>query len=326
MPRSRVSNDPQSFTISPWQQKKKQPRTKDPPEYSQSNFAIKPTLGLHHPTHSIPEVSSKLPPESVEQLCPPATSDQLGPSLVESEAYLVLMDSGSVYGGAMDSRGRPKASLTLQRLTTGRECTRDPDWQLQEQLQQQQQQQQHRRSLCAQAQRSTLATMTGADCIYLQAPPDLTLEEVELMGDLASELDSSFLLSFQCTSILAEEPAQTFLALANIPGQADITSYEPNYYDLTSNHMIIRDDKNARLLDIESHADLDMNVWPQFLVILRVRLAMLDNQAWLLPVFAEHALVDEMVDPVARLTFLQRDLAEHRERLATDSSYRGKHT
>ena len=33
-------------------------------------------------------------------------------------------------GGAMDSRGRPKASLTLQRLTTGRECTRDPDWQL----------------------------------------------------------------------------------------------------------------------------------------------------------------------------------------------------
>ena len=106
MPRSRVNNDPQSFTISPWQQKKKQPRTKDPPEYSQSNFAIKPTLGLHHPTHSIPEVSSKLPPESVEQLCPPATSDQLGPSLVESEAYLVLMDSGSVYGES-DVGGSP---------------------------------------------------------------------------------------------------------------------------------------------------------------------------------------------------------------------------
>lgn len=50
--------------------------------------------------------------------------------------------------------------------------------------------------------RSTLAVMTGADCIHLHAPPELTLEEIELMGDLLLELRSSFPLGFTCHSIL----------------------------------------------------------------------------------------------------------------------------
>lgn len=190
----------------------------------------------------------------------------------------------SCSGRIINNKGAPQARIRLHQLQIGRECTRDPDWQLvrcticcndvtgeasvpqlphaQTELHagvgqatspdtpegdpghtresatssstdllssnlRQEQQPQRRNSFnfnlngfrtAAAAReatgqpapdsraRSTLAVMTGADCIHLQAPPDLTMEEIELMGDLAAELHDSFALSFTCNSIIVSCP------------------------------------------------------------------------------------------------------------------------
>ncbi len=59
---------------------------------------------------------------------------------------------------------------------------------------------------------STLATLTGADCMHLHAPPDLTEDEIELMGELAGELEDSFVLTFECQKLLVR-----LFAIASIP-------------------------------------------------------------------------------------------------------------
>ena len=61
---------------------------------------------------------------------------------------------------------------------------------------------------------STLGTLTGADCMHLHAPPDLTEDEIELMGELAGELEESFVLTFECQKILVRLFATASILLA----------------------------------------------------------------------------------------------------------------
>ncbi|KAK9821820.1 hypothetical protein WJX74_001052 [Apatococcus lobatus] len=290
MPRQRGNQDPQTFQISPWQQRKQQPRTDDQPDYTQSRFAVQVRSDdQEHPILSIKTAKELVPP------CHPAADPVafcISPSprkkLTSFEAYLALTTSGGYKGQIFDGDHSKRPGIKLQLLQVGRECTRDPDWQLvrctischngpddasrplhardydslhmddspaaspatsakgtrqngasaanskedpqssgPEQQQEPQQQQSSLDDMLGAAAasqetgqafkhfrcKSTLAVITGADCIHLHAPPDLTLEEIELMGDhgLAAELDNSFALSFTCNSILADEPARAYL-------------------------------------------------------------------------------------------------------------------
>ena len=106
MPRHRATTDPQTFQVSPWQQKRRHPGC-DQPDYTQSRFSVGPKpAGLEQTPSSAANFNFSLPDQPdtdpTEDVIPPSSEE----GLASFEAFLALMDTG-------DYQGKPASLYTI---------------------------------------------------------------------------------------------------------------------------------------------------------------------------------------------------------------------